>query len=444
MDQRLRAIMVPMALLSGFVGSQTAIAAVALGQDSHHSLSPQAPSAGDTACSPWAAPGARGPEAQICQVWMKYLGSKHRQYQGNASDPSPYWLASEQKQWHVYDLAASYLPDSAAPEVMSIAPDSGLAGEYRIVTRFVSANDDNAMRSRVVTLTVFALRSGNRWVIANALPRLTRRWRRERVGVITYVVPPGYPFDRGRARRAAAFVDSIASAFAIPRPKPMTYYVTSSDDQIYEILGLETAKKWGPVGGLAQPTNHQMFSGIPALGEDYRHELTHMVIVPLLTGRTTYFVSEGVPTWLGGTTGMDFASAARDLAKYLTEHRTVNLDSILTGHYEVAQFYPAAGAFIQLTYSRAGTAGVKALFACGPTIPAFRECAEHVLGRSWASIAADWRELVKSFATVPPTGGESHAVRRLEPACAGMTAQTCAGCRRSQACGDLREIVWGD
>jgi len=102
---------------------------------------------------------------------------------------------------------------------------------------------------------------------------------------------------RGRADRAAAFIDSLATAFGVPRLEHLTYYLTSSVDDVYRILGLETDKKWGPVGGLAQPVNHQLLSGIPAVGEDYRHELAHMVIMPLLMGRPTlYFISESVPT----------------------------------------------------------------------------------------------------------------------------------------------------
>lgn len=356
----------------------------------------------DTAARPWADSSARGPEAEIYRTWLQYLESKGGQYRRGAFRPSPYWLASEQQQWRVYDLAAFYLPDSAVPEVLSIGPVADLPGEYRVVTRFRSDNENNAMRSRTVTVTVFAMRSRDGWVLANALPRLTRTWRRETLGRITYVMEPGYPFDRGRAERAAAFVDSLASALGVPRIDPLTYFLASSSDEVYRIIGLETDKKWGPVGGVAQPTNHQLFSGIPAVGEDYRHELTHIIILPLM-GRTTYFVSEGVPTWLGGTSGMDFPTAARGLATFLREHLDVTLDSILSVPYPVAQFYPAGAVLVQLVYDRAGTDAVKALFDCGPTMPEFRAGLERLLGRPWGSIAADWRQLALSFAPASPT-----------------------------------------
>jgi hypothetical protein len=316
--------------------------------------------------------------------------------------PSPYWLPSEQQQWRVYALALSYLPDSARAEVLSIDSTPDAEGEYRVVTLFISANENNAMRSRSVRVTVFARGAGSGWVLANALPVLTRTWRRDTVGAITYVIEPGYAFNRGRAEQAAAFVDSLASALGLPRIDPLTYFLASSSDEIYRIIGLETDRKWGPVGGFAQPTNHLLFSGIPAVGEDYRHELTHIVILPLM-GRTSYFVSEGVPTWLGGTTGMDFPTAARGFATFLRQHPNVTLDSILSGPYPVARFYPAGAVFVKLVYDQGGTNAVKALFDCGPTLTDFRAAVEHLLGRPWASIAVDWRQLALSFAPAPGT-----------------------------------------
>lgn len=356
---------------------------------------PAPASAADQATRPWADSSARGPEAEVYRTWLRYLESKSGRYYIGAGKPSPYWLAAEQRQWPWYDLAGSYLPDSATPEVLSIQPTPD--GEYRVVTHFRSDNENNPMRSRTVTMTVFALRSEDGWVFGNALPRLTCTWRRESVGPITYIMEPGYPFDRGRAERAVAFTDSLASAFGVPRLEPLTYYLTSDVDEVYRIMGLETDIKWGPVGGVAQPVNHQLFSGIPAVGEDYRHELAHMILRPLM-GRTLYFVSEGVPTWVGGTTGMDFRTAAGGLATFLAQHPDVSLDSILTGRFPPAQFYPAAGVFVMMVFDQGGVDAVKALYDSGP-LEDFRAAMERLFKRPWALIVADWRQRVLSFAS---------------------------------------------
>jgi hypothetical protein len=144
------------------------------------------------------------------------------------------------------------------------------------------------------------------------------------------------------------------------------------------------------VGGAAQPVNRQLFSGIPAIGEEYRHELAHLVLAPLVSARTSYFISEGVPTWVGGTTGQDFPTAVRGLAAFLTERPKVSLDSILSRAWPAAQFYPAAAMIAAMAHERGGVNSVKALFNAGAGDQLRREL-ERLLGRPWNVIQADWR-----------------------------------------------------
>ncbi len=174
---------------------------------------------------------------------------------------------------------------------------------------------------------------------------------------------------------------------------PLTYYLTSSSDQIYRIMGLETDIKYGPVGGLAQPTNHMLFSGMPSIGEDYRHELAHLVLRPLV-GNTLYFVSEGVPTWVGGTSGMDFRTAAREFAGHLADHPSVTLDSVVDGALPPKRLYSGAAIFVSMAYAQGGVDAVKKLFASGND---FRVSMEHLFAKSWIQIVAEWRERALSF-----------------------------------------------
>ena len=159
-------------------------------------------------------------------------------------------------------------------------------------------------------------------------------------------------------------------------------------------MGLETDIKWGPVGGVSQPTNHQLFSGNPAVGEDYRHELAHLVLLPLI-GNTRYFVSEGVPTWVGGTSGVDFKTAARELAGFLSNHPAITLDSILDGAVPPKQLYPAAAVFASMANDEGGIAAVKALYDSGDD---FRKSMERLFKRPWDDVASHWRTLALSFA----------------------------------------------
>jgi hypothetical protein len=340
-----------------------------------------------------------GDARAVYQTWKAYLASKEGRYSAGAMVHSPLWQDAEQRRWPVYDLAAVYLADGALPQVIAIERIGVPTGdEYRLVTRFRSGGPQASADHwrTAMTVTVYAVRDGDHWLLSNALLRTTSTWHRDTVGPIAYVYAPGYPYNRTRAERAVAFTDSVAAEFNVPRLAPMTYYLTDSVDEVYQIMGLESDVKFGPVGGVAQPVNRQLFSGIPAVGEDYRHELAHLVLAPLVSGRTSYVISEGVPTWLGGTSGKDFPAAASDLGTLLVARPTVTLDSILSGQYTPAQVYAAAAVLTDLVYEHGGLTAVKALFDAGAD-DQLRSELVRLLQRPWSVILIDWRAHVLRF-----------------------------------------------
>jgi hypothetical protein len=246
---------------------------------------------------------------------------------------------------------------------------------------------------------VFAVRDGSRWFLSNALIHNTCTWRRVAVGTITYVFPADYPYNEARARKAVAFVDSLASVFQLPSLDSLTYYLTANVDAMYATLGLASQLSLGPtpVGGLAQPVNRQLFAGNVSIGEDYRHELAHLVLAPLCCARTSYLVSEGVPTWLGGTGGMNFQAAVRALAGFLRQHQSVSLDSVLAGSLTGPQYYTAGAVLIDMVFERRGVAAVRALFDAGGSPDDVRAAVVRELGRSWPTIVHDWHRRVLEF-----------------------------------------------
>jgi hypothetical protein len=364
--------------------------------------------------APDAKPGvsrpAATPESLISDMWQQYLVSKHENYSANAGTPNPMWLASEQARWPMYDLAGFYLPDGAEPEVLSVRPTSvNTEREYEIVTRFVSPARlrADAAPSTILTMTVYAVRDSDQWVLANALPRKTAAWPRHRVGQITYFVEPGLAFDSTRARHAATFIDSLAAAFGVPRLTALDYYVTSSVDAAMAILGVQYPQIYGPHGGFSKAVNRQVFSGIPALGENYRHELTHVVLLPLLQGHALAVVTtEGVATWLGGTEGEDFTGSVRKLAAYLSEHPSVTLDAIV-GVSSVPQYvrYTGGAVLCAMLFEQGGTAAIKEFLQLGPDPDALRAALSRMLGRPWPSVVSDWRAKVAEIAAAGPSGG---------------------------------------
>ena len=342
--------------------------------------------------------------ASIRQLWTDYVASKHGRFASNAGTPSRLWLASEQALWPMYDLAGFYVPEDAVLESVTIHPTTaGGARAYEIVSRFsgAGAKPTSTRSSTVLTMTVYSVRHEGRWVLANALPHKTAPWRREQVGQITFFVEPGMTFNRQKALRAAAFVDSLATAFAIPPIGRLDYYVTSSVDAALSILGVEFPVKYGPTGGFSKPVNRQLFSGIPSLGEEYRHELTHVVLRPLLNGANmTILASEGLATWLGGTEGVDFRGSVRNLAKYLAAHPEASLDSIMdAASIPQSVRYSGGAVLCAMLFDAGRTEAIKGFLSAGPGSSQLRAFLVRTLGKTWAAISADWRTTVVRIAS---------------------------------------------
>lgn len=337
------------------------------------------------------------PAGAVYRVWNAYIASKQGRFAANAGTRTALWSRVEQDRWPMFDLAGFYLADGSVHEVKSIRP-TGKAGEYELVARFwVSGAPD----STAISVTVYGVREGGRWVLANALPRTTAHWPRHVVGPITYVVDPRLEFSPHRARQAIAFSDSVAKAFALPPLPPTEYYVASSVDVAMESLGVKTTQRYGAAGGFSKPVNRQVFSGIPSQGENYRHELAHLLLRPLFDGATsTLLASEGLATWLGGTGGTDFRGAVRALATYLGEHPAVTLDSIINSHSHPQAIRYASGAVLcEMLARRGGARSIVAFHKAGPGNAHVRAELVRLLGRPWPAVAAEWRALVAQLAS---------------------------------------------
>lgn len=337
--------------------------------------------------------------ASIRQLWTDYVASKHGKFASNAGTASPLWLASERALWPMFDLAGFYVPDGAVLQSVAMQPTrAGGARAYEIVSRFsaAGAKPTDARSAIVLTMTVYSVRHEGRWVLANALPRKTAAWRREDVGQITYHVEPGLAFNRQKAQHAAAFVEPLVTAFAVPPIARLDYYVTSSVDEALRILGVEFPVRYGPNGGFSKPVNRQLFGGLPSLGEEYRHELTHVVLRPLLDGATmTILASEGVATWLGGTEGGDFRSGVRTLATYLAAHPDASLDAIMdSASIPQSVRYNGGAVLCAMLFDAGGTQAIKGFLSAGPGSSQLRAFLVRTLRRSWAAVSSDWRSTV--------------------------------------------------
>jgi len=205
------------------------------------------------------------------------------------------------------------------------------------------------------------------WQLASPLPRLTRGWAHATYGRVTFWYAPGIQPRPTRARRAAAFVDSVARLFAVPAPPHLDAYLTATTEEGDRALGIDFFPEGsGPgtgLGGRSLPGASVLLLGDPNVGEAYLHEFVHAVLQPTLRP-ANYLSSEGLAVWLGGSRGKTRRVLYQELVAYHRAYPAITLDQVVRneapgGARATAALYATVGLIIEAIYRRAGLAGVR-------------------------------------------------------------------------------------
>ncbi len=344
---------------------------------------------------PDTAPHVAQTEAEAAlRVWHQYDSTFRAT---NGANHSPFlWSEMDRSRWPMVDLVGLYLSPAVEPRVLKIARVViGRSEHLELVVQYRDTTVTDTLWSASVSRTVFLVNERGAWKLTNPLLRNLRSWDSRLEGKIRFTYEPGTAVRLERARAAVVFVDSLADAFDLPRVDSLTYVVTSGRDAVYRALGVVSAVSISSEGGLAQPVNHLVLSGAPTVGEYYRHELAHIVLRPLIGARTLYVISEGVPTWLGGTGGLDFVESVRRLRPFLIERPTADLDSLLSGRgIDATLTYAASAELVAMAHEVGGADAVRRLFRAGPSLRELRYELESQLGQPWTSISKTWRDRV--------------------------------------------------
>jgi len=254
---------------------------------------------------------------------------------------------------------------------------------------------------------VYATRERGRWVLANALPRLTSEWSHETIGRIRFVFPKTHRFVRARAAATSAFVDSLAAAFEMAPPPTIGYYFTDDLMQTLSAAGLEFFPLGADtVGGRSMDIDRLVFIGSSSHGEEYRHELAHVVLGPFLAPfNAAGLVREGLMTWTGGSAGLTFPELMPGLKGYLDAHPDVTLENILTdppartGTLDVG--YDGIAVLCRMVYDAGGLPAIRELASAGREPPAVVGAAARLLKVSESQLDTLWRRRVADLARQP-------------------------------------------
>lgn len=339
---------------------------------------------------------AGSPNREIFTLYQAYLA--HRL---DSLRPNPYWSRAEQAKWPLFDLLSGFIYQGFPNfTVLHLAPAVGLDSTYLIRTLVFTVGDSGRSVSPLALYRVYAVREAGQWVLANALPRVTRSWRQQTLGRVTFIYPPSLTFDRRRAAASAAFVDSLARAFGVPPPGAIAYYFTKDLLETFRATGLDYFPLGADtIGGRANPADALVLVAASSGGEGYRHELAHIVLAPLFANtRPVGLVLEGLMTWTGGSAGLRFRQLLPGLDGYLRAHPQLTLENLMAdpppreGTLDVG--YDGLAALCAMVHEKGGVAAVREFVTAGPRPPDAEAAAARLLGVPPEGLDALWRAWV--------------------------------------------------
>jgi len=334
------------------------------------------------------------PAREVFELWRHYLEEP------SDSARAALWSPAERAAWQPYDLLGPYVYQGFRDyTVVRLAPEAGLSDTYRITTLVATVDDSTHAVQPLALYRVYAAREAGHWVLANALPRTTRTWRRESVGAITFVCPPAHAFDARLARATASFADSLAAAFGQPHLQPITYYFTEDLGETLRALGLEFFPLGSDtIGGRSNRFARHVYVGTSANAEAYLHELAHIILAPEVGPRTAPLLVEGLMTWVGGSAGLSYSQLRPGLARYLAAHPAATLEKVLrdppprTGTLDVG--YDGLAVLCDLVHRRRGLAGLRAVLQSGRAPGEVLDAAARQLGISRGALESLWRATI--------------------------------------------------
>lgn len=330
---------------------------------------------------------------EVFDLWRRYLTEP------SDSARADLWSSAERARWPRYDLVGLYVyqgfPDFT---VVRLSPAAGLRDTY-VITTLVAAVDDSTRAVRPLALyRVYTTIEGKHWVLANALPRMTRTWSSETIGAIRFVHPSDHVLNRRRAQASAAFVDSLTRAFGLAAPKPISFYFTEDLSETLRALGLEFFPLGADsIGGRSNVFVRQVYVGSPD-AEGYRHELSHIILASEVSRQTAPLLAEGLMTWTGGSAGLAYRELLPGLARYVDAHPLLTLEQIMedppprAGTLDVG--YGGLAVLCDLVFRARGLEGLRALLGSGRTPANVLDSAARQLGLSRAGLESRWRSAI--------------------------------------------------
>jgi len=156
----------------------------------------------------------------------------------------------------------------------------------------------------------------------------------------------------------------------------------------------------GVRGKKTYASDHLIFVGDLDQGEEYQHELVHIVLAPLEPTEGWHpLIGEGVASWLGGSRGLDFAELIDELLRYQVANPEVSFREIVEKTRHRAEVGYNSGALImEMLFRKGGMVAVKHALEKVDSHEAVYSLLESEFGIEEAGATEWWRRTTRGLA----------------------------------------------
>jgi hypothetical protein len=289
---------------------------------------------------------------EIVDVWIRQLDEWCLPHQQAGTIAASDGSAIAQRVMQEWFASTEELYRKFPPTILSVEPERDAW-----VVRTMFSTEDTTTRQVVVLGIVRTTlrRSFSGWSIDDPLRSVTAEWRRERAGVITFILPDDGEFDEDRADRSALFVRDVSRMFGVAPPEQVTYYKAVNRDELCRVLGVEYYA--APPYGITFPEIGVVVTGID--DEWYPHELAHIALRSF--DRALPLFREGAATWVGGSLGKPFDALLDEYAREHQHGRYPSIERIAEDVVDQDDRYIIGAVLCSNAYHEGGIAAVRTL-----------------------------------------------------------------------------------
>ena len=211
------------------------------------------------------------------------------------------------------------------PTLLAILP-AEIKDHYILKFGFMEPQDTDVAHLRAIYNIVAEVRSGE-VIFSRYVNYATRNWRKEKVGEVTYYTSPHRQFSNEEANAQQEFIQLLCN-FLNTDEIPITYYSCIDPVELFNIKGFDYTYEmfFSKTGGLAGFNNH-LYSGNNS--DRYDHEVVHLYLSASLGTKLNSLLNEGIATYLGGSSGIDYQTHRSNLMKYVRENPDLDLSEHL-------------------------------------------------------------------------------------------------------------------